>query len=86
VAASHLSGATITALANDWYGSFSGVKAGSTNLKVIYQGKNCGNTTGPACSAIAAPLPQQTVKICNWTIAGAAGASGRKAQSKSRRA
>ena len=47
VAASHLSGATITALANAWYGSFSGVKAGSTNLKVIYQGKNCGNTTGP---------------------------------------
>jgi hypothetical protein len=73
VAASHLSGATISALANDWYGSFSGVKAGSTNLKVIYQGKNCGNTTGAACTAIAAPLPQQTVKICNWTVPGAAG-------------
>jgi hypothetical protein len=73
VAASHLSGATISALANDWYGSFSGVKAGSTNLKVIYQGKNCGNTTGAACTAISTNLPQQTVKICNWTVPGAAG-------------
>jgi hypothetical protein len=72
-AATHLSGAVVAALANDWYGSFSGVKAGSTNLKVIYQGKNCGNTTGATCTAIAAPLPQQTVKICNWTVPGAAG-------------
>jgi len=72
-AATHAAGATITALANDWYGSFSGVKAGSTNLKVIYQGKNCGNTTGAACTAISTNLPQQTVKICNWTVPGAAG-------------
>jgi hypothetical protein len=74
-ATTHATGATITALANDWYGSFSGVKAGSTNLKVTYQGKNCGNTTGTTCTAIAAPLPQQTVKICNWTVGGAAGCS-----------
>src|SRR6476620_3660362 len=72
-AATHAAGATITALANDWYGSFGGVKAGSTNLKVIYQGKNCGNTTGAACTAISTNLPQQTVKICNWTVPGAAG-------------
>jgi FtsP/CotA-like multicopper oxidase with cupredoxin domain len=73
-AASHLSGATITALANDWYGSFSGVKAGSTNLKVTYQGKNCQATTGTTCPAFTlAPVPQQTVKICNWTVPGAAG-------------
>jgi hypothetical protein len=72
-AAAHATGATITALANDWYGSFSGVRAGSTNLKVTYQGKNCGNTTGPTCAALTANLPEQTVKICNWTISGAAG-------------
>jgi FtsP/CotA-like multicopper oxidase with cupredoxin domain len=73
LAASHASGATISALANDWYGSFTGVKAGSTNLKVTYQGKNCGNTAGTGCTAIAANLPQQTVKICDWTISGASG-------------
>ena len=72
-AAIHAAGATITALANDWYGSFSGVRAGSTNLKVTYQGKNCGNTTGTVCTAMVAPVPQQTVKICNWTISGPAG-------------
>jgi hypothetical protein len=60
-------------LANDWYGSFSGVKAGSTNLKVTYQGKNCGNTTGPTCAALTANLPEQSVKICNWTISGPTG-------------
>ena len=72
---SHAAGATVTALANDWYGSFSGVKAGSTNLKVTYQGKNCANTTGTTCTALTTNLPQQTVKICDWTIAGATGCS-----------
>src|SRR5262245_55884313 len=72
-AATHVAGATITALANDWYGSFSGVRAGATNLKVTYKGKNCGNTTGTSCTAIASNLPQQTVRICNWTAPGAAG-------------
>jgi hypothetical protein len=74
-AATHASGAPVTALANDWYAGFTGVRAGSTNLRVTYQGKNCGNTTGATCTAIASNLPQQTVKICNWTIAGAAGCS-----------
>jgi Multicopper oxidase len=75
LAAPHASGVPVTALANDWYAGFTGVQAGSQNLKVTYQGKNCGNTTGTTCTAIASNLPQQTVKICNWTIAGAAGCS-----------
>jgi len=74
-AATHLSGATISALANDWYASLTGVPTGAQNFKVTYKGKNCGNTTGTACTAIPSNLPQQTVKICNWTIAGAAGCS-----------
>jgi hypothetical protein len=72
-AATHLSGAVITALVTDWYGSSTGVPAGAENLKVTYKGKNCGNTSGTTCTAIASNLPQQTVKICNWTVAGAAG-------------
>jgi FtsP/CotA-like multicopper oxidase with cupredoxin domain len=71
--ATHAIGATVSALANDWYATFSGVPAGAANLKVTYQGKNCANTTGTTCIAIAAPTPSQTVKICNWTIGGAAG-------------
>jgi hypothetical protein len=74
-AAAHAVGATITALANDWYGSFTGVKAGSANLKVTYRGKNCANTTGTTCADLTTNLPLQTVKICNWTISGAAGCS-----------
>jgi FtsP/CotA-like multicopper oxidase with cupredoxin domain len=74
-AAAHASGATVTALANDWSAGFTGVPAGSTNLKVTYQGKNCGNTTGTTCTALTTNLPLQTVKICNWTIGGAAGCS-----------
>ncbi|HEY3717866.1 MAG TPA: multicopper oxidase domain-containing protein [Jatrophihabitantaceae bacterium] len=71
--ATHASGATITALANDWYGGFSGLPAGAQNLKVTYKGKNCTGTTGTACAALTANLPRQTVKICDWTISGAAG-------------
>ncbi|MGW6194604.1 multicopper oxidase domain-containing protein [Kribbella sp. NPDC055110] len=67
-AATHLSGAVVTALANDWYGTFGGVPAGSSNLKVIYQGRNCASTTGTACAALTTNLPQQTVKICNWSV------------------
>jgi Multicopper oxidase len=74
-AASHASGATVTALANDWYGGFSGVPAGSQSLKVTYKGKNCAGTTGTLCNSPGAPTPQQTVKICNWTVSGAAGCS-----------
>src|SRR5215472_4139583 len=48
----HASGATVTALANDWYAGFSGVPAGSANLKVTYKGKNCANTTGATCTAL----------------------------------
>ena len=74
-AASHLANATVTALANDWYAGFTGVSAGSQNLKVTYKGKNCGSTTSATCTAIASNLPQQTVKVCNWMIAGASGCS-----------
>jgi hypothetical protein len=74
-AAAHANGATVTALATDWYAGFAGVPAGAQQLKVTYKGANCGSTTGTACTAIAANPPQQTVKLCNWTMAGAAGCS-----------
>ena len=74
-AAAHPAGAKVSALANDWYAGFTGVPAGSANLKVSYKGKNCGGTTSASCSALTTNLPQQTVKICNWTVAGAAGCS-----------
>jgi hypothetical protein len=74
-AAAHASGATVTALATDWYAGFAGVPAGAQHLKVAYKGENCANTTGTTCTAIAGNLPQQTVKVCNWTVAGAAGCS-----------
>jgi len=74
-AATHPNGATVTALANDWYATFSGLPAGAANLKVTYKGKNCGTTTGTTCAALTTNVPQQTVQICNWTIAGAAGCS-----------
>ncbi len=74
-AATHAAGATVTALANDWYAGFSGVPVGAQNLKVTYKGQNCGNTTGTSCTAMPTNLPRQTVKICNWTVAGAAGCS-----------
>jgi len=74
-AAGHLSGAVISALATDWYGSFGGVPAGSANLKVIYEGANCGSTTATTCTTLNTNVPQQTVKICNWTVGGAAGCS-----------
>jgi hypothetical protein len=73
-AASHLANAIVTALANDWYAGFTGVPAGSQNLKVTYKGKNCGSTTSATCTLLTTNLPQQTVKICNWT-GGAAGCS-----------
>jgi FtsP/CotA-like multicopper oxidase with cupredoxin domain len=72
-AATHATGATITALATDWYAGFTGLPAGAQNLKVTYKGENCGSTVATTCTAIPSNLPQQTVKICNWTIAGAAG-------------
>jgi hypothetical protein len=74
-AATHASGAVVTALANDWYGAFTGLPGGAQNLKVTYKGKNCATTTATTCTALTTNLPQQTVKICNWTIAGAAGCS-----------
>ena len=73
--AAHASGATITAMANDWYAGFTGVSAGSQNFKLTYKGENCATTTGPACAPLSANLPQQTLKICNWTVAGATGCS-----------
>jgi len=74
-AATHAAGATITALATDWYAGFTGVPAGSQNLKVTYKGENCATTTAPTCTAITSNPPQQTVKVCDWTVAGAAGCS-----------
>jgi hypothetical protein len=71
--ASHTVSRTVTALANDWYAGFSGLPAGSQNLKVTYKGKNCANTSGPTCAALTTNVPQQTVKICNWTVGGPAG-------------
>jgi hypothetical protein len=74
-AATHLgttAGRAVTALANDWYGGFTGVANGAANLKVTYKGKNCASPTSATCTppAIAAPIPRQTVKICNWTVPG----------------
>ena len=46
-----------------------------TNLKVTYKGENCGSTTLATCAPLTSNLPQQTVKICDWTVAGAAGCS-----------
>jgi hypothetical protein len=65
----------LTALATDWYGGFTGLPVGAQNLKVTYKGENCGTTTATTCTAIGSNPPQQSVKICNWTIAGAAGCS-----------
>jgi len=73
-AATHAAGAVVTALANDWYAGFLGVPSGAQNLKVTYKGKNCTGTTA-TCGALTTNLPQQTVKICNWTVGGAAGCS-----------
>ncbi|GAA4250547.1 multicopper oxidase domain-containing protein [Dactylosporangium darangshiense] len=74
-AATHASGATVTALATDWYAGFTNLPAGAQNLKVTYKGENCATTTAGTCTAMTGNLPQQTVKICDWTIAGAAGCS-----------
>jgi hypothetical protein len=74
-AAAHAANAVITALANDWYAGFTGLPAGAQNLKVSFKGKNCANTTGTTCTALSTNVPQQTVRICNWTIAGATGCS-----------
>jgi FtsP/CotA-like multicopper oxidase with cupredoxin domain len=74
-AAGHSASAVVSALATDWYAGFTGLPTGTQNLKVTYVGKNCGTTTSSTCTAIASNPPAQTVKICNWTIAGAAGCS-----------
>ena len=71
--ATHAANATVTALATDWYAGFTGVPAGAGNLKVTYKGENCATTTATTCTSLTTNLPQQTVKVCNWTIAGAAG-------------
>jgi FtsP/CotA-like multicopper oxidase with cupredoxin domain len=63
------------AFATDWYASFTGVAPGAQNLKITYAGRNCGNTAGAGCTDPGAPAPAQTTKICDWTIAGAAGCS-----------
>ena len=74
-AATHATNAVVSALANDWYVTFNGVQAGGQNLTVTYKGKNCSNTSGSGCTSLTTNLPQQTTKICNWTISGAAGCS-----------
>jgi multicopper oxidase len=72
-AATHASGAVVSALATDWYAGFTGLPAGARNLKVTYKGANCNTTTSATCTSFPSNIPQQTVKICNWTVAGAAG-------------
>jgi hypothetical protein len=74
-AAAHATGAVVTALATDFTAGFTGVPAGSQHLKVTYKGANCATTTATTCTALTANLPQQTVKICDWTVGGAAGCS-----------
>jgi hypothetical protein len=71
----HPAGVIVSALATDWYASFSGVQAGSQNLRITYTGKNCNSTTGTTCAALTTNLPSQLTRICNWTISGAAGCS-----------
>ncbi|GIG21336.1 hypothetical protein Cch01nite_20600 [Cellulomonas chitinilytica] len=73
VAATHATNATVSALATDWYAGFTGLPAGAQNLKVTYKGTSCATTTGSTCAALTTNLPQQTVRICNWTVGGAAG-------------
>ena len=72
-AATHANNASVSGLATDWYSSFTGLPAGSANLKVTYKGKNCGSTTATTCATLTSNPPQQTVKICDWTVGGAAG-------------
>jgi len=74
-AATHATSAVVSALATDFTAGFSGVPAGSQHLKVTYKGANCATTTATTCTALTANLPQQTVKICDWTVGGAAGCS-----------
>jgi Multicopper oxidase len=71
--ATHPNGSTVSALATDWFAGFSGIPAGSQNLKITYKGRNCGDTTSTSCTALTTNLPQQTTKICDWTVGGAAG-------------
>jgi FtsP/CotA-like multicopper oxidase with cupredoxin domain len=73
-AATHLSGATVTALTTSWYAGFSGVPAGAANLKVTYTGHACGvTTTANSCPSVGTNQPVQTVRVCNWTVGGANG-------------
>jgi hypothetical protein len=74
-AATHANAATVSGLATDWYAGFTGIASGGSNLKVTYKGKNCTGTTGTTCAGLTTNLPLMTVKICNWTISGAAGCS-----------
>jgi FtsP/CotA-like multicopper oxidase with cupredoxin domain len=72
----HATGSTVRMLSTDWYGTFTGVVAGGSNLRVTYKGRNCGATTGTGCTPnITTNLPLQTVSVCNWTVNGAAGCS-----------
>jgi len=56
---------TGTPRTTDWYAQLSGVPAGAANLKVTYDGRNCG--VGAGCPAIPAPNPSTTVSAWNWT-------------------
>ncbi|UQX88811.1 multicopper oxidase domain-containing protein [Jatrophihabitans telluris] len=76
LAATHAANATVTALATDWYAGFTGVAAGSSNLKVTYKGSNCNTTTATTCTAFPSNPPSQTVRICDWTVSGATGCAG----------
>ncbi|HEY7812513.1 MAG TPA: hypothetical protein VIC62_04705 [Nakamurella sp.] len=56
-AATHLSGATVSALATDWHAGFTGIPGGSANLKISYGGRNCGSTTLATCAALTTNVP-----------------------------
>jgi FtsP/CotA-like multicopper oxidase with cupredoxin domain len=66
---------TTSPVVTDWYAGFTGLPLGAQNLRVTYKGKHCNGTTGTLCAALTTNLAQQTVKICNWTVGGAAGCS-----------
>ena len=71
--AAHASGAALTALATDFSAGFTGLPAGAQHLRVTYKGANCATTTATTCTALTANPPQQTVRICDWTVGGSVG-------------
>ena len=74
-AATHASGATITALANDWYAGFTGVPAGLAEPQGDLQGQELRQHHRYDLRGADHQPAAADAKICNWTIGGAAGCS-----------